>query len=224
MNVPKRGIVHAGGGKLVNRNGVVGGAWRADLAVQAEQVEYALGALRREACEQRGASCVRKCSAVNARWQLRQLDTAYLAPGENMDVSGQLEAQVRRAWRAAVVISRSDEHGHAHALQAPQKLLPGFKIYACAVKQVARKQHKVNAFRVRKLCQTAEQLALIGAAYRRLAARQPFKRGVEMQIRGVKYSQRAHFSLIASALRHLPVSGSMSNIQPSIMHAPFADS
>ena len=123
-----------------------------------------------------------------------------------------------------VVISRRDEHRHAHALQAAQQLLAGLKICAFAVQQVAREQHKVDIFRPRQLCHPREQLALLRAAYRRLPARQPLERGVKVQIGGVKDPQCAHFSLIASALRHLPVSGSISNMQPSIMHGPFADS
>ena len=49
-------------------------------------------------------------------------------------------------------------------------------------------------------------------------------RGVQMQVGGMEDLYLAHDSLIPSAFRHLPVSGSISNMQPSSFAGPFAAS
>ena len=66
--------------------------------------------------------------------------------------------------------------------------------------------------------------ALLSAAYGSLACWEPLEWGVQMQVGSMEDLYLAHVSLIPSALRHLPVSGSISNMQPSSFTGPFAAS
>ena len=141
-----------------------------------------------------------------------------------MHVAGQLEARVGRVRCVIIVVAGGDEYRDGHALQAAHKLLACLKVCTSAVEQIAAQKHKVDALRVHKSGHAGEKLTLLHAADRGLTGTQPLKGRIQMQVCGVQDSQCHHFSLIASALRHFPVSGSISNMQPSIMHGPLADS
>ena len=122
------------------------------------------------------------------------------------------------------MVAGGNEHGHGHGLQTADKLLPGLKVGAGAVQQVAAEQHEIDMLPLRKLRHAGKQTALLHPADGGLAVTQPLKRRIQMQIRGVQDPDSTHFSLTACAPVHLPVSGSISNMQPSIMHGPLADS
>ena len=122
------------------------------------------------------------------------------------------------------MIARGDEHRRGDAAQAADEVLPGLAVGVVAVEQVAAEQHEVYLLAHGQLRQGGEQLALLLAADGRLARGQRLEGRIQVQIRRVKDLQVSHLSLTASAARHLPVSGSMVNRQPSSFAGPPAAS
>ena len=141
-----------------------------------------------------------------------------------MYVLRELEARIDGFWRIEIMVAGRNEYRRRDLAQRAAKLLAGLIVCIFAVKQVARKQHKLHALSARKLGYPRQQRALFAAAYGGLACREPLKRGVQMQVGGMENFYLAHVNLIPSALRHLPVSGSISNMQPSSFAGPFAAS
>ena len=81
------------------------------------------------------------------------------------------------------MVAGGDEHRHTDAPQAEDQLLPGLKITAVAVEQIAAEQDQIHVLRRGELRQRAEQTALLGPADRGLPGRKGLEGGVEMQIR-----------------------------------------
>ena len=217
----ERGVMDAARGKLLLRDRIVGGARFADLPVQAEQLPDA-GLLRgAEIREQGGGAPAREGRAVDAGIQLRQDDGAHGVLGKDVDVLGHAQPRVWRAGGERVVIARRDEHRHGHAPQAGDQLLAGLEITAAAVEQIAAEQDEIHVLGHGELRQRAEQPPLLGPADRGFSGGQRFKGGVQMQIRRMQDFQD-HVSRIASARRQRPVSGSISNRQPSSFAGPLA--
>ena len=94
---------------------------------------------------------------------------------------------------------------------------------ARAVEQVAREQDDLRPVRPRQLQQSAQKVALLPAALRRLRSGERLKRRIEVQIRRVQ-NAHAHLRRTGRTSRHRPVSLSTSKIAPSSLAAPMAAS
>ena len=123
-----------------------------------------------------------------------------------------------------VVVARGDEHRRGNAPEGLDQALPGLKIGAAAVQQVAAEQHQIHPLAGGEPRQRVQQLPLLPPADGGLPCGQRLKGRVQMQVRRVQEFDRAHVSRIASAFWHLPVSGSMVKTQPSSLLGPLAES
>ena len=153
--------------------------------------------------------------------QLYALDTVF---SENMYVGGHLHPGVGGAGRVVVVVARGDKHRHRHCPETFEQLPSGLLVAAVAVKQVTAHQHQIHVSLPRQSGYGIEQPSLLTPAQCGLGRTQTFKRGVKVQIGRVQYFYLSHVSLCASVPMQRPVSGSISNMQHSITHLPFADS
>ena len=224
MDVSKRDVVHAAGSELVLAYGVVGRVLDAHIAVDAQNVQQTVLMLGVEAAQHCTAALIGKRRAEHARAELRQRDCFNVPGGEHVYVFREIEARVGGFRRIEIMVAGRNEYRRRDLAQRSAELLASFVVCIFTVEQVAREQHKLHALSVRKLGYPRQQRALFAAAYGGLACREPLKRGVQMQVGSMENFYLAHVNLIPSALRHLPVSGSISNMQPSSFAGPFAAS
>ena len=225
MDVAEGDIVKAARGELLLRNGVVGGVGpAAHLAVQHEDIAKPLALRHREAPQHGAAALFQKGRAAHPHTECGQRHAADLMLPEDADVPGQLEPGPGGFRRIIIVVSRGDEHRHAHPREAAGELLPGLVIAVVAVEQIAREQHELDLLLLGKLRKSPQKLPLLRPPEGGLVRGQALKGGVEMQVRRVEYFDGAHLRRTPSALRQRPVSVSISKTQPSSLLGPLPDS
>ena len=148
MYVAERGIVKAACGQCLLIDGV-----KADLAVRTENVPRPLCALRADIRDVGAVGAAGERRAVNAHAQLRKLRTLDVSFGEDTHVLGDIQLCVRRARVVRVMISRRDEHRHAHIPQTAHKLRSGLEIRSAAVEDITGEQDDVCPLAARQLRQ-----------------------------------------------------------------------
>ena len=102
-----------------------------------------------------------------------------------MYVLGKRQACIRRARAVIVVVSGREKHLRSAAGKRLCERLRRLGIGAAAVEQVAREQDDLRAVRLGQLRQSAQEVALLPAALRRLRSGERLKRRIEVQIRRV---------------------------------------
>lgn len=102
-----------------------------------------------------------------------------------MYVLGKRQARIRRARAVIVVVAGREKHLRPTAGKRLGERLRRLGIGAAAVEQVAREQDDLRAVRPGQLRQSAQKVALLPAALRRLRAGERLKRRIEVQIRRV---------------------------------------
>ena len=140
-----------------------------------------------------------------------------------MYVFRERQARIRRARAVIVVIAGHEKHLRSAAGKRLGERFGCLGVGARAVEQVAREQDDLRPVRPRQLRQSAQKVALLPAALRRLRERERLKRRVEVQIRRVQ-DAHAHLRRTSCTSRQRPVSLSTSKIAPSSLAAPMAAS
>ena len=177
-----------------------------------------------EARQQGAAAFFGKGGAIDPGAKFRQHHGLYGILGENMNVFWQLQPGVGGFGGVIVMVAGGDEHRGRNLSQAADQFFPRLVICIVTVQQVAGEQDKVRPFPPGQGCQRAQQFPLLPTADGRLAGAESLKGGVQVQVGAVEDPQFAHVSLIPSAFKHLPVSGSISKMQPSSLAGPLPDS
>ena len=217
------GVVQPAVRKVRRRHGVIRRGGVSHLRVHTQNVQQPRLLRHGKSPQQRGTAAVGERRAPDAHAQLRQRDGLNALCAEDMYVLGKRQARIRRARAVIVVVSGREKHLRGAAGKRLGERLRRLGIGAAAVEQVAREQDDLRAVRLCQLRQSAQKVALLPAALRRLRSGERLKRRIEVQIRRVQ-NAHAHLRRTGCTSRHRPVSLSTSKIAPSSLAAPMAAS
>ena len=192
--------------------------------MDAQQVPYTPLLFSPEAPQQGTAALFGESGAVNPGPQFRQFHRFDGVLGEDMDILRQLQPGIGGFGRVVIVVAGGNKHRRRDLAQAFDQFFPRLVICIVTVQQVAGQKDNVRLLPPGQGAQGTQQFPLLSPADGGLAGAEPFKRRVQVQIGAVKNPQVAHVSLIPSAFKHFPVSGSMSNRHPSSLAGPLPDS
>ena len=176
MRVAEGGVVQPAVRKVRRRHGVIRRGGISHLRVHTQNVQHPRLLRHRKSPQQRGTAAVGKRRAPDAHAQLRQRDGLDALCAEDMYVLGKRQACIRRARAVIVVVSGREKHLCSAAGKRLGERLRRLGIGAAAVEQVAREQDDLRTMRLGQLRQSAQKVALLPAALRRLRAGERLKR------------------------------------------------